>query len=297
MTTQYSQLSQKDFSNVNVVIADTNPHEREAIENDLLTIGFKNILSTDNCKDLTNAIVDGQVDLLICDTALEDSCVTDLVYSMRLGVLGNNMFPVVIMIITEPTQSIVQNVINSGVDAILARPFSQNNLYERVLKLSNKREHFVVTSDYIGPNRRQMHRPGTLEIPKITVPNPFRNKVTGFFSPAEYDDFVEHTATTINEQRITRQTFHISYLINKIQPGEGGYRPSKGLPAEWESLVFTTNDLAVRVKSSQFTHMNRMTLTLTNFVNEMDGAGTLQSNDLRLLTHLSNGISRGLTLH
>ncbi|MBL4888384.1 MAG: hypothetical protein JKX97_00010 [Candidatus Lindowbacteria bacterium] len=297
MATHYSTLSQKDFSNVNVVIAISCPQEREVMKNDLVTIGFKNILSTDNGKELKKFIAEGHADLLICDTALENGCVTELIYSMRLGVLGNGMFPVVVMIITEPTQSIVQKVINSGIDAILVRPFSQNNFYERVFKLSNKREHFVVTSDYIGPNRRQKHRRGTLEIPKITVPNPFRNKITGFYSQTEYDDFVQRTATVINEQRIKRQTFHIGYLIDKIQPGEGKHPPSKGLPPEWENLVFTVNDLSIRVKSSQFTHMNRMTLTLINFVNEMNAARTLKTHDFRLLTHLSNGISRSLTLN
>jgi len=296
MAKQIFHVNKQRFGDVRVVLAETDPALRQTLEQHLHKIGFKDILSTDNLDEVKKAIIKGHVDLLVGDAMLEDGALIDLVRAMRLGFLGGNIFPVVISMISNPTQALVNKVINSGPDNILVKPFGVETFCERILQLTAKREPFVVTSDYIGPDRRQKQRPGAMVIPKTQVPNPLHNKVTSFYKKSEFTNYIQRTASKINELRIERQSFQIGYLVERIQPDQVENEEQQGLPPEWRRLAFTARDLANRVKGSQFSHMNGMTSTLINFVDDMEVVGVLNTNDFRLLSQLSQGISRGISL-
>jgi len=297
MGQQKIHINRKNFSNAKVLLAEFDPERRKCYEGFLAQIGFKNILSTNKLKDVEQAIAGGNVDLLVCDTSMEEGGVINLIRAMRLGMLNNDLFPLVISMIGEPTQDLVQKVINSGSDNILVKPIVFESFCERIHQLATRREAFVVTSDYIGPDRRQKRRAGAMEVPKTQVPNPLHNKVTGFYSEAAYDACVSRTVNILNKLRIERQCYQIGYLVERIHP-EGTQVVDHGkLPMEWRRLVFTARDLAKRVKGSPYAHVNGMASTLVSFVKEMDEAGSLTTTDVKLLSHLSQGISRGLSLN
>jgi len=296
MGQQKFHVRHQNFINARVLLAEFNPQLRMCYEDVLVKIGFKNILSTDNLVDVKNAIVGGKIDLLICDTSMEDGGVINLIRAMRLGLLGGDIFPIVISTITNPTHALVQKVIDSGSDNILVKPIAFQAFKERILQLASRREAFVVTSDYIGPDRRQKRRPDAMEVPKTQVPNPLHNKVTGFYSEDAYNACVSRAVDILNKLRIERQCYQIGYLVERIHPEGTEVVDHRKLPVEWRRLVFTARDLAKRVKGSPYAHVNGMACTLVSFVKDMDETGSLTTNDVQLLSHLSQGISRGLSL-
>jgi len=293
MTRHVFDMSRHSYDKVRVLIAEPDKTLRETIEQDLISLGFKEIVSTNVVSQVKTAVLSGAVDLLICDTSLKDGCMVEIIKNLRLGVYGEDIFPVVITLLSNPTKRLVHEVIDCGSDAILVKPVALETLHQRILELTAKRERFVVTSDYIGPDRRKKQREGCMVIPKTEVPNPLRNRVTGYLNDAEFQSYVCRVSEIINEMRIKRQSYHMGYLVEKIQPAYEASPESCELPSDWPYLVYTAKDLAHRVKSSRFTSVKGMTATLINFVDDIELSGALAAHDFRLLSHLTEGISRG----
>ena len=63
---------------------------------------------------------------------------------------------------------------NSGPDDLLLIPFAPDQIMSRLKILVERRKPFVVTHDYIGPDRRTAPRPGTTSATQFQVPNPAR---------------------------------------------------------------------------------------------------------------------------
>lgn len=296
MGPQKKHVSQNYFANARVLLAEFDPQQRKCYEDILVKVGFENIVSANTPEDVKQALGEGQVDVLICDASTEEDGVIGLIRALRLGLLSENIFPIVITMIATPTQALVQKVMDSGSDTILVKPIAFETLRERLLQFSSRREAFVVTSDYIGPDRRKKHRPGTMDIPKTPVPNPLHNKVTGFYGEDAYKACVSRTANILNRLRIERQCYQIGYLVERIYPEDAQAIDRCPLPTEWRRLVFTAHDLAKRAKGSSYAHVKGMACTLVNFVETMDETGHLTAKDIQLLSQLSQGLSRGFSL-
>ena len=80
----------------------------------------------------------------------------------------------------DPTAKLVDQFAGSGADYLVAAPFSPKQIIDRIRAIVHHRTPFVVTSDYIGPDRRDGGR-GT-ELPLIDVPNSLRAKVLGEYN-------------------------------------------------------------------------------------------------------------------
>jgi hypothetical protein len=94
---------------------------------------------------------------------------------VRLGDVGPNPFLVVILTTWALREDTVGRVMNSGADDIIVRPYSVSFLAERVRTLVDARKGFVVTGDYVGPDRRKAAvRPP--EVNLLDVPNTLRIK-------------------------------------------------------------------------------------------------------------------------
>ncbi len=71
-------------------------------------------------------------------------------------------------------------LVDSGVDGVLVRPLSVGKICDRLRRLTLNRQPFVVTSDYIGPDRRTAPRepkPGEVVVPLLQVPNALHDRV------------------------------------------------------------------------------------------------------------------------
>ena len=76
------------------------------------------------------------------------------------------------------TPELVRKFIDSGADDLIPKPISASRMIERIKLLIKSRKSFVVTTDYVGPERRKpSDREDTL--PGVEVPNPLRAKATG----------------------------------------------------------------------------------------------------------------------
>ena len=154
-----------DYRDVPTVIADEESGPRQALQGHLKSLGFQDIDHVVSVEALANRLAKSEVALLIGSATMGDGQVLEL----------------------------VRRVIDSGADLIFARPLTQTNVEQGLKALVTRRKPFVVTYDYLGPDRRRKSRGDESGVALVEVPNPLRRWATGFSDePPSKKDFEHH---------------------------------------------------------------------------------------------------------
>lgn len=165
-------VTRRFFETAEVLIYDPVAANRNATRASLHTIGFRKVEGAPSLDLLSARIRSAPPDLLLAEISGSEQGVCPLIQSVRRSELGDNPFVVVLATTWRRDGSIITQAVDSGADDLVARPISTNVLGERIRLLVERRKGFVVTSDYIGPDRRRTARPGD---PKcMDAPNPLK---------------------------------------------------------------------------------------------------------------------------
>ncbi|MDH3336102.1 MAG: response regulator [Rhodospirillaceae bacterium] len=280
------------LENIRVVLAEPDANLRRQLKTILVEAGMKNVLDTDDISQVRRAIDEDMVELIIGDTAIEGGGFNKLIADMRHREIGENPFVMAITMVDQPSVDSIRKAINSGTDHILAKPIDSDALVSLIVNLTHTRKRFVVTTDYIGPDRRTKERPGTMAIPQIDVPNPLRQRMTGQMRETTLRRTIETAWLKINEQKVERHAFQIGWLLDRIVPevGMANVERSEEFPIHVKRLIDVSGDMAKRISKTRFAHVKEMTMTMSNLVNESIRNG-FKPDDVRLMLKLSELIS------
>lgn len=123
----------------------------------------------------------------------------------------------------------------------MLKPLSTNDLIKRISSLVAERQPFVVTTDYIGPQRRadreQDDSEDGLKLDLVELPNTVASTARG----EEVDEFelqklTAEAKTKINEQRLKRNGPEIAALVADIVPAYEEERVGDAIKAKVASL-------------------------------------------------------------
>lgn len=172
------------LSRVRVVMVDQDHDNRENGIKSLIDLGCAGDMVT-GCPDIHSAekiLRTEMVDLLMIDHHPDPDNpifpISQVIHRIRHGHLGIN--PFVIIIVTLSSQHIrdIGKLLFIGADDVVIKPLSGKVLAERVEYNAVHRRPFVVTSNYIGPDRRaDDDRPS--DIPQFEVPNTLLHQMVG----------------------------------------------------------------------------------------------------------------------
>lgn len=283
------------FENIRVVLVEPSKKLREEIKASLVRLGFRDIVDSGNLSMVEEAITQETADLLIVDTSLPEGDVNDLIYKMRHGKLGRNPFLVVVTLVANPMAGVVNAAIDSGADDIAIKPFSMDYLCDRILSLTHTRKRFVVTTDYIGPDRRDKRRVEGKEIPQNIVPNPLRMRVTGQVNEAKLRRAIDTAAETINEQKVERHGYQIQFLLKRILPALKNNQKTEQTTADINRLVEIAEDMSSRSKGSIYSFVGEKCMTLLDMVTNMQAdSSNIDPFDMNLLSKLGDLIKEAV---
>lgn len=101
-----------------------------------------------------------KVDLFIFEPDLDDQSGLDAVKDVRQE--GDQFFREVpiIMLVSNPSKELIKRARDLGVDEIVAKPFSPNDLALRLNAALNHQRPFVDAKKYAGPDRRRRQSEG-----------------------------------------------------------------------------------------------------------------------------------------
>jgi len=268
---------------------------RQALRLALSREGFESIVDYDRTKSLREALVKGQPDLLILDSEMDKGAADAMIGEIRHGKLGDNPFVPVIVTIWEPTQEVVRRVASSGADDIMVKPVSPAQILERIKVLVQARKPFVVTSDYIGPDRRKDDSRQS-EIPQIEVPNTLRAKIRGEkIDRTELSRAIDDAQSSINDQKLKRNAFHIAFLIEVVLPEFKKREVSANLLTGLDKLLETARDTASRVKGTKWAHVSDLCSSLIRVTASLrETVEQPEKKEIGLLKPLSEAIVAAL---
>lgn len=279
------------FENIRVLVGDPNREVRDAIRGGLYGQGFRYIMVTDRMSVVESAVATNSVDLMICDTELPDGDFYDLVYRIRHHELGDNPFIVVTALITEPTPKMVKKIFDAGCDDLVPKPISTGLLFERVVNLARNRKSFVVTSDYIGPNRRAGPRSGIQQDHEIDVPNPLKTKAMDDANAEDLQAEIDRVANVLNEQKMKCHAYQIAYLVERIVPLYEDGAADESVISHLEYLFYVSEDINRRLEGTRYAHVGELCLSMVNVVRAVRQAPlSPDRKDISLLPALAQAI-------
>lgn len=198
-----------EFRNASVLLFDPVGPNLIAARSMLLQIGFERVDGTRDFAALTRKLKDSVYDLAVMETSDAGGDVCGVVRAMRRGEIGYNPFMVVILSSWARKRSEIKQVIDTGADDVLLRPYSPNALQSRIHSFARSRKPFVVTGGYIGPSRGD-DQPGET-VRHIDAPNSLKAAVEGDHETQrrQYEQ-VAAAAETIDRERLRRLALRIS---------------------------------------------------------------------------------------
>lgn len=163
-------MSDTDYRRASVVLCDPVHVNLRTTRYALQQIGFRDIESLSSVRELKRRMQDDAPHLLVAETGDNEAELFALVRAVRAGDISNNPFAAILLTSWKRDTAVVRQAIGCGADDVIIRPFSTTFAEERIRVLVKARKPFIVTSDYIGPDRR---RDAEREsgAPPITAPN------------------------------------------------------------------------------------------------------------------------------
>lgn len=257
------------FENVRLLLADPNPQVRYGLKSALFHEGFRDVLDCASYPPVLEAVKRNIIDVMICDVDMPGGNICNLVHQVRHHKVGANPFLVVLAVVGGPTEQVIRQVVDCGADDIIVKPFSPETLLNRIKLLARGRKPFVVTHDYIGPDRRKQPREGAQPAALLEVPNPLRSKAVANADSASLQRLIDTAAARINQQKMERYAAQIGYLAERITPHFVDGRLAAGEPGllaeilgHLRRLSYVAEDLGYRMRGTPYAHVAELALSL-----------------------------------
>jgi len=148
-------MARLSYDSVEALIYDPVSANRTATRAALYSLGFRRTETVPTLEAMVDIIQKQAPDLVLAETqgAADELCLA--IQQLRQGSSGYNPFIVIIVTAWEKSSALITKVVNSGADDLLLRPFSTALLGTRIEAHIERRKGFVITTDYVGPDRRR----------------------------------------------------------------------------------------------------------------------------------------------
>ncbi len=285
--------SQKNLAKISVLFAEDKSAIRSTIRNVLAHEGLTQTRDFMRLDPIRAALSSEMPDLLIVDAELEDRIgdAVTLVRDIRHGRLGKNPYIPIIATLWSADSELIGRIVDAGADDILLKPFSPNDMMNRIKALISARKEFIVTSDYIGPDRRKDVQRGS-NIKSMPVPNSMASKVEGV--SVSYDELsraINAVNGQVNEMKMQRNAFQISFIVEMLQPKLELGEKTREVNEFVKRLYKMTSDTAARLSGTKYEHVSELCDTLTNVSIELQAnLEDPAEKNIRLLKPLSDAI-------
>ena len=189
----------------------------------------------------------------------------------------------------------IDRVANSGADFILLVPFAPQQLLDRITSLVHHRVPYIVTSDYIGPDRRYKSREKS-EIPQIIVPNSLREKAIGIYNAKQFRSQIHGAISNINGHKMERHAvalaIHAEVLVQQFEMGRDAVNINR-----LEQLQASVTDLRWCARDASLRPINELCDALQNVVIRIiEDAGNIPVKEFQLMKQLSYAVRQSFAV-
>jgi DNA-binding response OmpR family regulator len=268
-----------EFRAVQVTLIDRELTTRRLLRGILSRLGVEALREYATLGEGAIEVMRANPDLLIIDVDQGAGEGFKFISNLRNGLYDLSPFVCVLATTWQPTPALLGRFASSGADDLLVKPFSVNQVADRLSFMIEGRKPFVVTSDYVGPDRRKGAREG-IQIPLIDVPNTLRRKAIRDYAPDEVDQHAEAAARAINDQKILRCGFQIAFLVEFAVPGLSGKYPNAQAIEHLMRVPAMIDEVSRRLRKSDLeVTADRYAIRLIERIQRVQAAQTSNAED------------------
>src|ERR1700759_250437 len=208
------------YDSVEALVYDPVSANRTATRAAMLSLGFRRTETVSSLEAMIEVIQRQPPDLVLADTqgAADELC--GAIQQLRQGAAGYNPFIVIIVTAWEKSSALITKVVNSGADDLLLRPFSTALLGNRIEAHVERRKGFVITTDYVGPDRRRdATRSGDSEMfdPPNSLKMKAKDRMPADVIARKLDAELQVAREKLAVEKLRRDSFQICILWRLIQ--------------------------------------------------------------------------------
>ncbi|MBL4721440.1 MAG: response regulator [Alphaproteobacteria bacterium] len=280
---------------IDIYIADPEKEMRQTVRGTLRTLKFNSFEEFADAESLRDRMARSYPDLLIADFDLPGGDVCKMIQDIRTNELGPNPFVPIIMTTWNKDATTIRRVIDCGVDGLLLKPMSAGALMKHLEVILVDRKAFIVTSSYIGPDRRK--DPGhKSNIPLMDVPNTLKAKKSGQHVDIEMlDRLIAENILDVNAERLRRNAFEISFLLGLILPAYEEDVVSVMTRKQLHRIRVVSIDISSRVRGTEYAHISDLCKTMNSITKSVsESFEEPPSKDFQLMKPVSDAILAGI---
>ncbi len=218
-------MTRLSYDSVEALIYDPVSANRTATRAALYALGFRRTETVSTLEACLESIQKQPPDIVLCEAqgAGEELCAA--IQELRQGGNCGNPFIVVIVTAWEKSTGLINRVVNSGADDLLLRPFSTALLGSRIEAHIERRKGFVITTDYVGPDRRQSQSRQS-GADTFDPPNSLKMKAKDKLSPdavtKKLDVELKAARDKLHVEKLKRDAFQVCILWRLMQDQRPG---------------------------------------------------------------------------
>lgn len=245
-------MGRLSYDSVDVLIYDPVPANRAATRAALYSLGFRHTVNVATPEDFVDAIRRAPPDIALCEADDGGAALCDIIRQVRQGNACINPFIVIIVTAWEKSGSLINRVVSSGADDLLLRPFSTAVLGSRIAAHIDRRKGFVVTTDYVGPDRRHDDsRPSDAEL--FQPPNSLRMKARDRLSAdvvtRRLEEELKQAREKLHCEKLRRDSFQLCVLWRLLQEQP---RASGAAASDLDKVAALARSVEARCQGSEF---------------------------------------------
>lgn len=271
-----------EFSNVTVLLFDLKHHTRHQTRVALTGLGFRGIADTHSLEAVPRMLLEARYDLLVGGIDSVDDGVMKLVRRIRRSKCGRDPFVPIILTAWSPSEQLVSGALNAGADDLLVWPFSIRQLGDRVETLSRARKRFVVSENYLGPDRRDDGaRPEYFKT--IEVPNALRAVVEENDDLRPSEASIEEAMAQLQSEKIRCDARRIEAISQSVVTCIAENRSAKAAELVTDLLQVSTS-FRKSIIGSTFAHMVKLADSVNSIAAKIEATRTgVPERELALL--------------
>ena len=219
-------MTRLSYDSVEALIYDPVSGNRTATRAALYALGFRRTETVSSLDSMVEVIQKQPPDIVLAEAqgAAEELCLA--IQQLRQGAAGYNPFIVIMVTAWEKSSALITKVVNSGADDLLLRPFSTEILGARMVALIVRRKGFVITTDYVGPDRRREPGRAAADAEIFDPPNSLKMKAKDKMSAdaiaKKLDAELRVARDKLTGEKLRRDSFQICILWRLMQEQRPG---------------------------------------------------------------------------
>lgn len=247
-------------------------------------VGFRKIDGITTLDDLRLRLKDLDVAVLFIEATDKTQQIVDLLRAQRLGETGANPFVPIIATLWAGQSDRVADLMNCGCDDVVLRPFSAEQTLLRIRSLITCRKSFVVTSDYVGPDRGRTSLIGMTPEP-FDPPNILRDRVLGLKLDLDSQaKLLQAARRKVDQDRLAKLARRIAMAAEVTIQAQGRGHSNSGFVID---LLESAAELVRAAKRLDQEEVQDIALVLENVVARTTALGAERVENAQLTRQLA----------